>query len=310
MNTFNKIIATTLAAGSLLMSGCNPDDFLTEVNPNAITEDTFWKTEGDAEAALTTVYAALQYPCISGGNLTYEMAKSDIVGTNDWTRHFSFTEFTTADNEHAVLGTWAELYSGIFRANQVIDNIPTMEALSEERKIEIVAQAKFLRAFYYFNLIHTYGQAVIKLDSKATNHNIGLSTQQDVQEQVILPDLEYAIEHLPILLESQQLGRVARGAAITLLGKTYLYNQEWDLAAAEFKKVIDSGLYTLVPNFMDNFRGDIAFNSESIFEVPYDGSINPGTANADMTDDDPNNSGGESSGMSRTYGPYSLGGGK
>ncbi|KXX66597.1 RagB/SusD family nutrient uptake outer membrane protein [Flammeovirga sp. SJP92] len=308
MNALKKILIVQLIAGMFGLTSCNHDEFLNRKNPNAITEATFWETESDAEAALTTVYAALQYQSISGGHLTYEMIRSDLGGTNDWVKHFPYTEFIIPDNSLPVFNKWAECYNGIFRANQVIDNIPTMDQLSEERKEEILAEARFLRAFFYFEVAHTFGGGVIKTSSKITDHNVPFSTIVEVTSQVILPDLEYAIERLPLTRPETLLGKATWGMATTLLGKVYLYNKEWTKAATEFKKVIDSGLYQLASNYAENFRHDVIYNSESIMEVPFDGSINSGAQDASIVDDGPNNAGGESSKLARWYGPYSLGG--
>ncbi|PWJ41802.1 RagB/SusD family nutrient uptake outer membrane protein [Sediminitomix flava] len=307
MKNFKHIALSIFASGTLFLGSCDHNEFLTEVNPNAITESTFWKTEADAFSALTTVYGALQFQYVSGGGLTYEIAKSDLGGTNSWTRHFAYVALTVADNQTPVFNKWSENYVGIFRANQVIDNVPTMDALSEETKTEILAEARFLRAFFYFDLAHSFGQAIIRTTSDDETHK-GLSSIAEINEQVIIPDLEYAMAHLPQTRPDAELGRVTWGAATTLLGKTYLYDKEWASAAENFKKVIDSGLYSLTSNFGDNFRHDMPYNSEAIMEVPYDGSINPGSGNPHYIDDDPNAAGGESTSLARWYGPYSLGG--
>lgn len=308
MKKINKIFLSLVASGMIVFSGCNHDEFLTEVNPNAITEDTFWQTESDANAALTAAYGALQFQYVSGGGLTYEMSKSDMGGTNSWTRHFAYTEFSISNNEIPVFNKWTELYNGIFRANQVIDNVPNMEELTEDQRKEIVAQAKFLRAFFYFELAHSFGQAVIKTTSITAEHHKPLSSIQEINTQVIIPDLTEAIQYLPKTRPEAELGKVTWGAAVALLGKVYLYDEQWTAAAEQFKLVIDSDLYSLAPNFLDNFRHDVAYNSESIFEVPFDGSINAGTATSHYVDDSPNQSGGESASLARWYGPYSLGG--
>ncbi|MBB3699942.1 RagB/SusD family nutrient uptake outer membrane protein [Flammeovirga yaeyamensis] len=307
MNTLkNKLIF--LFASLVVLTSCDHDSFLTRNNPNALTEETFWKTESDAEAALTTAYAALQFQSVSGGNLTYDMIRSDMGGTNDWVRHYPYTEFTIPDNDTPVFNKWAELYTGIFRANQVIDNIPTMEVLSEERKTELIAEARFLRAFFYFELAHSYGGGVIKLSSKTTNHNVPFSSLEEVTNQVIIPDLEFAMAELPLTRPEALLGKATWGMATTLMGKVHLYNKDWTKAAAEFKKVIDSGLYSLTSQYAENFRHDVIYNSESIMEVPFDGSVNPGTPNSGIVDDSPGTPGAESSTLARWLGPYSLGG--
>ncbi|MEO9476573.1 MAG: RagB/SusD family nutrient uptake outer membrane protein [Cyclobacteriaceae bacterium] len=310
----NKISILSILALTVAFCGCDEDKFLTQVNPNQLTEATFWSSEADANAALTTVYAALQLQSVSGGDLNYEMVKSDLGGTNDWTRHFDYTELSVSDVDGPVERSWAELYIGIFRANQVIRLVPGIEEddFTDEEKTLIVAQARFLRAFFYFEIAYKFGQGVITTTSTGTDEDIHipLSTQQEIIDQVIMPDLEFALENLPSAddLDNDDMGRVTWGAAKTLQGKIYLYAQDWDAAAAAFLEVIQSGSYSLVSDPLDNFNHTSKFNSESIFEVPFDGEINAGSTDTQQVDDTPFNTGSESSTMARWFAPYSLAG--
>jgi len=287
-------------------------EFLTEVNPNAITTDTFWQTEKQFNSGLTTVYGALQFQNISGGGLQYEMAMGDIAGTESWYRPTAFRNLTFNDGTYYVTDKWNELYIGIFRANQVIQNLETVEPdiFLEYSREQIEAQARFLRAFFYFQVAHTYGGAVIHtlVPEASEDFHKPFVSIEEVTNNVIIPDLEYAKLHLPTVWTDQDdLGRATWGAATSMLGKVYLFDENWTEAAAQFKEVIDSDIYRLVPDILDNFTDLNEFNEESIFEVAYSDVLNPGVS-GDAVDDSPNGTGAEASNFARALGQLNYGG--
>ncbi|MCL5246288.1 RagB/SusD family nutrient uptake outer membrane protein [Cellulophaga sp. 20_2_10] len=296
---------------SLFFVACDEDSFLTEVNPNAITTDTFWKSERQYNSALTTVYGALQFQSISGGELIYEMVMGDIGGTESWYRPNLFRNLTYNDGIYHVTDKWNELYIGIFRANQVIQNIQDADAslFTGNSKAEIEAQAKFLRAFFYFQLAHTYGGGVIHDKVAETKEELSkpFSTIAEINAAIILPDLEFAMNNLPQSWESNDMGRATWGAATSLLGKVHLYNKEWPTAAGLFKQVIDSKVYSLTKDISDNFQHENEFNSESIFEVNYSFDLAPGV-NGGAVDDTPWQTSAESSSIASEVGSIQYGG--
>ena len=296
---------------SLFFVACDEDSFLTEVNPNAITTDTFWKSERQYNSALTTVYGALQFQSISGGELIYEMVMGDIGGTESWYRPNLFRNLTYNDGIYHVTDKWNELYVGIFRANQVIQNIQDADAslFTGNSKAEIEAQAKFLRAFFYFQLAHTYGGGVIHDKVAETKEELSkpFSTIAEINAAIILPDLEFAMNNLPQSWESNDMGRATWGAATSLLGKVHLYNKEWPTAAGLFKQVIDSKVYSLTKDISDNFQHENEFNSESIFEVNYSFDLAPGV-NGGAVDDTPWQTSAESSSIASEVGSIQYGG--
>ncbi|MEM7656154.1 MAG: RagB/SusD family nutrient uptake outer membrane protein [Bacteroidota bacterium] len=201
--------------------GCNEQEFLELENPNAITTATFWQSEKQFNSALTTVYGALQFQSVSGGNLIYEMAKGDIGGTESWYRPTAFRNLTYNDGTYYVTDKWNELYVGIFRANQVIQFSQTAdpELFSGNAKAEIEGQARFLRAFFYFQLAHTYGGAVLHTKVAETDEDLhkAFSSIEQTTQEVILPDLEFARDNLPETWSDKNIGRATWGAATSLL---------------------------------------------------------------------------------------------
>lgn len=301
-----------LFLSSLLFIGCDEQDFLEQVNPNATTTDTFWNSEKQFNSALTTAYGALQFQSVSGGETQYDMVLGDIAGTESWYRPSAFRNLTYNDGSYFVTDKWNELYIGIFRANQVIQYIeeadPTIFLGNSRNEIE--GQARFLRAFYYFQLAHTYGGAVIHTKVAEVKEDLAkpFSTMDEVTNTVIIPDLEFAEANLPIKWSSDaDLGRITWGAAASMLGKVYLFDKNWPEAASLFKEVIQKGGYSLTADILDNFTHNNEFNSESIFEVAYSSELNPGAPGA-AVDDNTNESGAEASTLARGFGQLNFGG--
>lgn len=306
-----KIYKRTLASASLcamLLTGCG-QDFLEETNPNAITTNTFWETSSQFQSALATVYGATQFQAISGGGLVNEMILGDIGGTEAWYRPTAYRNLTYNDASDQVTDKWNQLYIGIFRANQVINQIQEADPsifLANEKEI-IEAEARFLRAFFYFQLATTYGQAVIRTTVPVSDadFNTPPSSKEEIFTTVVMPDLEFAKTHLPKIWDDKNKGRVTWGAAASLSGKTFLFQENWSAAAAEFKKVIDSNIYSLTQKVRDNYSEENEFNEESIFEVAYNADINPG-ANGSVVDDDPSRTGAEATNIATQLGQLNF----
>ncbi len=306
----NNLIKLTLLF-ALVLTGCNESVFLDEQNPNSITPETFWKNEGQFQSALATVYGALQYRSISGAELVQEFVLGDIGGTESWYRPSAFRNLAFNDGILHVVDKWEECYVGIFRANQVIVNLEAAdeEVIDDEAKALIEGQARFLRAFFYWQLVHSYGEAVIHTDIARTTEDFSepLSSMEEVTNTIIIPDLQIAIDNLPETWDGEDVGRITWGAATTMLGKVHLFDENWSEAAGLFKEVIDSGIYALTRDITDNFWHENEFNEESILEVNYSFDINPGNSGFPI-DDTPFNTGSESTTLSTEIGRLGAGG--
>ncbi|WP_396632932.1 RagB/SusD family nutrient uptake outer membrane protein [Maribacter sp. R86514] len=311
MKSIKKIIVKSFVLLTLVGVSCNENTFLDEPNPNALTEASFWKSESHFNSALTSVYGALQYRSVSGSELVQEFVMSDLAGTEPWYRPFPFRNLTYTNGQNHLSEKWQELYVGVFRANTILTQLKTVDEdiLDESTKTEIEAQARFLRAFFYFQLVHTYGGAMIHDEVAQSLEELSkeLSSTADVNAQIIIPDLEFAMSNLPGTWESAAAGRATWGAATSLLGKVYLYDEQWPQAASLFKEVIDSGIYSLTRNIEDNFTHFNEFNEESIFEVNYSFDLNPGNSGFAEDDTSTGGAGAESTTLSTEVGHIQYG---
>jgi hypothetical protein len=127
-----------------------------------------------------------------------------------------------------------------------------------------------MRGFQLFLLQQNYGGAVVRtLPQKADSEQHGWSQQADVLAQCE-SDFEAAIEALPTSRPASENGRITKGAAIAMLGKTYLWQGRYPEAKAQFELIMKSPYtYDLTTNYEDNFKNTTEFNRESIYEIDY-----------------------------------------
>lgn len=271
---FNKFAVILVLAMSF--TACN-DDFLEQKNPNELTTDLFWKDLSDLSLGLNAVYNGFK-----DGNLLRtgdEYVRTDMCfpgygrpTTNNIYYLQSFNSASDAPNKR-----WSSLYTGIFRANQVIkayDRIkPTLiTALQQEQGLQILAQARALRGLFYFYLHGAFNKGSVPIidfvpESKDDFFK-ALSSAEEVRA-FFTADLEFAMQNLPKTWNTANLGRVTQGAAVALLGQSYLYAGDYTKAAEYFKKVINDYGYALTTDIGSNFNAKDEFNSESILEINY-----------------------------------------
>jgi hypothetical protein len=257
------------------MSYCN-SDMLDIDDPNRLSPKLFWKNAEDAEKAIVGVYGPLttipSWGRMMGAILTIQ--RSDLVDPFPSPEVQDVGTFLTRPTDGRVFEGWSELNAIVARANTVLANVPGIE-MNEERKSGILGEAYFLRAFAHFYLLNMWGNIPLIKDEVSSVDDLMLEQAPAAEVwSSIKADLKEAQERLPKTWPADQGGRATWGAATALLGKTFLYTQEWDAAANELKKVIDSGLYKLTANYQDNFLAATNNNVESVFELQYQSSSN------------------------------------
>lgn len=173
------------------------------------------------------------------------------------------------------LNNYRNFYRTIIYANDVIVGLDGNENVTETVRNQYIGEAKFLRGLCYFYLWNLFGGVVI-LDKPIPVEDSYLprNTKEEVLD-LIIADFSDAITKLPASNE----GRATKGAAVAMLGKTYLYNKQWSEAAEQFEILLAAPFeYDLVENYADNFRFQTQNNEESVFEIQY--SMNPGSGSS------------------------------
>jgi len=265
MNNATKISSIFILL--LLASISCKDDFLERKPLNESADVSFYRNANDALAALNSVYDIMQY----GRMWKFEIS---VIGNryNNDTGILPRADFSTGylpTNERR-LSMWQYLYTGINRANIVLERIPPIE-MDDQLKSRILGEAKFLRALYFFTLSHMFGDVPIRLvPSGLETLTQAKSSRAEVVAQAI-KDLQEAEQVLPLrsAQAAADLGRATKGSATALMGKVYLYNQQWSEAAAKFAELIATGEYALDADYMPQFLLGGDNTGESIFEVQF-----------------------------------------
>ncbi len=148
--------------------------------------------------------------------------------------------------------------------------------MSDEAKNKFIGEARFLRGLYYFLLVTRFGDVPMITDVIVEDQEgFPRTSSEQIYEEVIIPDLEFAAENLySNFSERHEWGRATYEAAYALLGKVHLYREDYGPARDAFNEII--GDFTLAANFGDNFLEETEHNDESIFEIEYDESLGAG----------------------------------
>ena len=241
-------------------------------DPNAPNSETFWAVENDAIQGINAVYNGIQMNGVYGRWLSFpfDIRADDGQSFSPWTdlanwNKFSFSAYDFEPN-HAV---FFEHYATIFRANQVIANVPGID-MDAGLRARIVGEAKFIRGLMYFNLINAYGGAQLPLQTApSTITEQAPAPGAEAIWAQIESDLTDAMAALPESYSGADVGRATSGAARGMLGKVLLQQRKWGDASAMLAPLISSGRYSLLPNYGDNFVAAGNNNAESLFEVQF-----------------------------------------
>lgn len=272
-----KIIYIIALITSVTFAGCS--DFLKEDVRGQENLDTYFQTEEEAESFLTGCYSALTYGGwwqINKLWLLSEMCSDDCWMGNtaqDQGDYISVAHYQgNGQSNEAIANFWQYRYKGILRCNIGIERIPEASILDKEKQNRLVAEARFLRAFYYFELVKNFGDIPLVTGFVMPEEVEGITrSEASAIYKFIEDDLVAASEVLPQRsgYADTELGRATRGAALGLLGKVYLYQDKWQEARDAFKTVIDEGEYDLLADFGDVWSIDHNNSKESLFEVQF-----------------------------------------
>lgn len=268
----------------VLLGSC--DLGLEQANPNGSLSDGYWNSLSRIDGTLTAAYNGLLHHGVA--SLATESSRADISypdrrGNPENSFYVPFYEHQIASSNRELADQWEGLYKIIFRANQTIEALEGLKASAEtEEWTRIMGEARFLRglAHFYLHTRFNKGEIVIRdyLPKSAGDFNKPLSSSEETIA-FFRADLWYAYDNLkPKSQIDEGAYRASSGAAATVLGTSYLYEQQYDSAMIMFDDVINNTRYAhgygLAPaDIMFNFSGEN--NVESIFEVSYSTELSP-----------------------------------
>lgn len=269
-----RIINYILCVFLAVMVSC--DSSLLDIqNENTLSTGIFWKTESDVEAGIISIYSMFYRQGTWTRNIYTQMIGMADEGVSyaGWTELNEYTKFifTNYNFEESNVKIWREHYIAIFRANQVLDNIENITFSDEKHKQDLIGQAKFLRAFYYFYLTALWDNIPLVLKTSSASDQPMQATSEEILTQ-IEEDLKDAVSKLPPTRDVNNTARPTKGAAYGLLAKAYAQHHKWKEASECLEWLIDGegkNYYDLEPNWENNFSNYTENNKESLYEIHF-----------------------------------------
>ncbi len=205
--------------------------FLEQTNPNAVSVDNGFQTEGDIATGVNGVYQALRSPnCVGEGAQLWTDDRADDINTTDNQSNngepFQFTAFSLVPGNSYLFSHWTALYTPVSRANLILSLINDVSFADEGTKTQYIAELKFIRAYMYFNLVREFGDVPLVTDRLTSTEQATALTFREKKETVynqIVTDLQDVLaSNLPVVQPAASNGRVSLQAANALLGQVYL----------------------------------------------------------------------------------------
>ena len=268
MNLNRKNVFGICLTGMLLslIISCS-DDFI-DVPSNDPNSEEFFNTEEDYQRALIGAYDMLHstYLNVLLGEIASDNTLAGGESANDVPGIQQVDDMIHTSENIQLRDIWGWMYAGVNRANFIMEFKDKTEFTG---KNEVIGQTRFLRAFYYFELVKWFGDVPLVVDERilfGDQFNVDRTPKAQVYAQ-IEEDLEFAAANLPA--SQAEIGRVTKGAAQALLGKVLLYQDKFSESANVLEAVINTGPYSLITDYSTMFENDNENNAESVFEVQY-----------------------------------------
>ncbi len=225
----------------------------------------------NVEIGLYSAFRGIVTSTIISGDFTADMLLHN--GTFSQYRELGTKRITSANASAA--GLWSNIYGAVYVANFILEKLPSVQSVPTLQRNQVMGTAHFLRGLSYFYGINTFGGIPdVQTTSIEDNRNIPRATKVDLLT-LILDDFNEALVLLPE--QPVNAGFVGKDAVRAALARYYLYSGNWQLAESNAADVINSGNYTLEPDFKNIVLKD--FTDEAIFEIGYNITDDPGTLN-------------------------------
>lgn len=268
MKNVIKFLAIFLVA---LLVGCAKK---LDKEPLGLSVDqNFYKTDTDMIQAVNAAYDPLGWESMDNTRKVFfnffygDIASDDAIvgGNGKEAKIIPIAEFFANASDEGLLEVWRKLYIGIYRANIVIEKAPLSSA-SDAIKTRVVGEAKFLRAYYYFNLLRMFGEVPILTKIVPAEEIIRPKSTRSAIYVQIETDLKEAASALPLNYGTEK-GRATKGAANGLLSRVYLFQAKWSELKASTDEIIASGVYKLESDYGAVHSLSTENGIESVFEI-------------------------------------------
>lgn len=261
---------------SLLVIGviysCDKED-LDKINPNGGTFDTYFNNGDELTAGVNAIYAMIQSNSLVSREwfFTHDLRSDEMAsgGGQLETARNQLLIGVHGPGNGLVNAIWRGWYRTIHRANVIISKAPDVENINDDLRNRLLGEARFLRGWAYYEIATFFGGAPIYTEFVQTVEGSNPKSSQSEVYGIAVDDLTFAQTVLPESYDDANKGRATEGAAQTLLARVYLQLGDYNSAKAELEKVVNSGQYALVDDYLELTNEEGEFNQESIFEVVY-----------------------------------------
>ncbi|MEO1054507.1 MAG: RagB/SusD family nutrient uptake outer membrane protein [Bacteroidota bacterium] len=272
-----KVYLYSFVILAIISSSC--EDFLDLEPPTAVTPEAFLTTEQGINEATIGIYNHFRglysgqqwvFGEFRSDNTSFQFNAQDRGGAG----LEALDEFIANSSSGNIANYWNTSYQGVFRTTNILESIDQVEFTDEASKMSLAAEARFFRAFYYFNLVRLYGDVPLVdatidgVDETEIFAAIDRSPVADIYNQIIIPDLIFAKANLPAPGD-EAVGRASEGAARMLLADVYMTIPNYEMAVLELDTIVNDLNYELLPDYEQAFNPDFKNNSESMFELQY-----------------------------------------
>ncbi|MCE5345534.1 MAG: RagB/SusD family nutrient uptake outer membrane protein [Bacteroidales bacterium] len=248
----------------LAQTGCQKE-WLDEQPLAQLSEASAWKTQSDAMLALTGLYqgSSVGENAYTNFLLCLSSATDDSSYKNGSLSSVYSGYFLYPTESQNVGGRWTKAYTSIYRCNYFLANIDKV-TMDDATKKQIIAEARFLRAYEYFWIAQWYGGVplITKVLTIKEANTQSRNTRQEIQD-FVLTELTAAATDLPTTRVAAQKGRIIQSAALAVKGRQLMILKRWSEAATTFKQIIDLKVHSIDPSY-SNLCKEAGENSTEI----------------------------------------------
>ncbi len=273
-----NIYLLPIAAVLLMFTSSCKKEFLNVKPPTQVMED-FFTSEANAKLAITGCYDVMGW---DGNHNTIPFFFGDIIGRDGWKGGDvggdqdwmnNLINFTYTPDNYMLNTAWKNYYIAINRCNTAIENIDKMSSdmISDDSKANLIAQARFVRGYFYFELVKTWGKVPLVDHVLSPSEYQQPLADEEAIWQFIENDFKAAAGVLPTRMQQDpaDIGRATKGAAQAFLAKAYIYQKKWSEALDITNQIIASDNYSLLDNYADVFKMENENNDEIVFSIQF-----------------------------------------
>ena len=246
------------------------DEFVDRKAPYSLDSENYFNSEDDYNQALIGAYDLLHasYVNVMLGEIASDNTNSGGESATDVVGFQQIDDMTHTSSNANLKNIWDWMFAGVQRANYIME---FKDKTDFANKPQVLAETRFLRAYYHFELVKWFGPIPLNGDKRFSVEDVTRVPRSSIPEvyATIEADLLYAIENLKPLSPDIAKGRATKGSAQALLGKVYLYQNKFVNAANVLNDLIASNSYSLVADYNSIFETAGENGPESVFEVQY-----------------------------------------